>query len=70
MIARRVGAPVTCYDCHRNPIQSKKKTAPRADHHTVLNVDDARAVAFPRQIEGDDSLNRIRTKASLCRCKS
>jgi hypothetical protein len=23
MIARRAGAPVTCYDCHRNPIQSK-----------------------------------------------
>jgi len=23
MIARRIGAPVICYDCHRNPIQSK-----------------------------------------------
>src|SRR6266849_5966834 len=23
MIGGRAGAPVTCYDCHRNPIQSK-----------------------------------------------
>jgi hypothetical protein len=23
LIARRAGAPATCYDCHRSPIQSK-----------------------------------------------
>ena len=68
MIARRARAPVACYDCHRNSIQPKS-CAPRGSSYR-LNVDDARPVAFPRQIEGDDSLNRIRTKASLCRRKA